>query len=140
MVLWDESLVKNKNKFYDFFQKLLEGNHYETAKVMLNFLIEPHEDVEKLSTNDYNMLIKVLEEFVNKVYENEKGFLSPDDIYKINIALYRYNLKLSRTFCKIEVSLAISDSVCSNLSVKTPFIEIVTRVSNEIFPPSLIDY
>ena len=131
---------EEQNKFYNFFQKLLEGNHYETAKVMLDFLIEPREDVEKLSINDYNMLIKVLEEFVNNVYENEKGFLSPDDIYKINIALYRYNLKLSRTFCKIEVSLAISDSVCSNLSVATPFIEIVTKVSNEIFPSSLMDY
>ena len=43
--------------------------------------------------------------------------------YKINKILYEFGLEFSKDFCKIELSFAISDSVCKLLTNKTTYID-----------------
>ena len=50
-------------------------------------------------------------------------FLDAEDMIIINKILCKYGVQFSKEFCKVELSFAISDSVCKLLSNKTTYID-----------------
>ena len=72
----------------------------------------------------FNELIEIISSYSEKHFERDsQKFLDAEDIIKINIILYDYGVQFSKEFCKIELSFAISDSVCKLLINKTTYMD-----------------
>jgi predicted unusual protein kinase regulating ubiquinone biosynthesis (AarF/ABC1/UbiB family) len=110
-----------QNVIYSLFHNLYEKNHIGVANCMIENLIEPKDILTDESK-------KELIEFISSYSEMHFGkdnykFLDAEDIIIINKILCKYGVQFSKEFCKVELSFAISDSVCKLLSNKTTYID-----------------
>jgi len=127
-----------QNYFYEFFKKLFGDNvnSFDVAMCLLDNLVEPK---ELLNTIQPAILAKKLTPIIEEGLYIEKT-LGPRELYYINKELANYDLKLARHFCKIGISLAISDSVCKKLSINKPYIDHIKSAMKSIFPSTMLDY
>ena len=103
--------------FYQFFDKCFNKNEpVAAAKVIANQLVAPKERYENMTDE---MKERLYDDMAAEIRSslNEEEMLNVMTIYRINIMLFKYGLKLSRPFCRIQLSLAISASVCNELAV-----------------------
>lgn len=110
-----------QNVIYSLFHNLYEKNHIGVANCMIDNLIEPKDILTDESK-------KELIEFISSYSETHFGkdnykFLDAEDMIVINKILCKYGVQFSKEFCKVELSFAISDSVCKLLSNKTTYID-----------------
>ena len=124
---------EEQHAFYKFFlifssendNKLLGNN-------ILDDFTEPKEIVSNLSVFDNNILRERLGIAINNIFNKNKN-ITPKDMYYVNSILYDYNLRLSTTFCRIQISQVIGDSVGSNLNNKISYMENLKIVSKSMF-------
>jgi ubiquinone biosynthesis protein len=110
-----------QNVIYNLFLNLYEKNHIGVAYCMIDNLVEPKNILTPESKKELVEIISSYSE-IHFGKENYK-FLDAKDLIKINKILYKYGLQFSKEFCKVELSFAISDSVCKLLSNKTTYID-----------------
>jgi len=128
-----------QNYFYKFFLNMSEDDNYvEAASSIIECLVEPKDTLLSLSKEDYDSLIKSIAEITHRAFENNNNLI-PSDLFKINKILGVHKLSLSRSFCKIELALAISDSVCSKLSLNTSYLGNIKIAAREIFDSSMFE-
>ena len=104
-----------QNIIYSFFKEGAINKDYEAAaEVLVKDLVYPKERFEKLSSEDkldlMNDLITLTKDCFSAVTQMDVTL-----IYELNVALNKYNIKLSRFFCKLQLSLGIAGSVCNEL-------------------------
>ena len=126
---------EEQNNYYLFFKNFFHENYKDAALHIVNYLAEPKEKVEALEKEPEkrDALIKEIEIISEKACKEEKRF-SIHEICGINEALSKYGLQLSKSFCKIELSLAISDSVSKHLSYETTYMDNFEKAILEMFP------
>ena len=133
-----EITQEEQDAFYRFLVCLSKTKDYKTmADIILEELVSPVETVEKLETFDRNVLQDDLGKVVGKIFETKQS-MSVDDIYHINDVLRKYGVCLSRSFCKIELSLAIADSVTEKLSFHSSYLDNVKLAIDNIFDREFI--
>jgi ubiquinone biosynthesis protein len=128
-----------QNYFYKFFLNMSEDDNYvEAASSIIECLVEPKDTLLSLSKEDYDSLIQSIAVITRNAFEHNNNLI-PSDLFKINKILGVHKLSLSRSFCKIELALAISDSVCSKLSLNTSYLENIKIAAKEIFDSSMFE-
>ena len=129
-----ESLNKEEQyAFYKFFIKFSKIDNYKLlGDNFLDDFSEPKEVINKLSIYDNNTLREKLGLIAASIFNKNKN-ITAKDMYDVNAILYSYNLRLSKTFCRIQVSQIIGDSVSSNLNNKISYMENIKKVSNIMF-------
>jgi predicted unusual protein kinase regulating ubiquinone biosynthesis (AarF/ABC1/UbiB family) len=110
-----------QNVIYNLFHNLYEKNHVGVAHCMIDNLIEPKDILTPESKKELVEIISSYSE-IHFGKENHK-FLDAEDMITINKLLYKYGVQFSKEFCKVELSFAISDSVCKLLSNKKTYID-----------------
>jgi len=104
-----------QNIFYNFFKEGTMNKDYEAAaEVLVKDLVNPKERFELLSTSDKIDLMIELVKLTQDCFSSEKQ-MDAQLIYNLNVVLHKYKLKLSRFFCKLQLSLGIAGSVCNEL-------------------------
>jgi predicted unusual protein kinase regulating ubiquinone biosynthesis (AarF/ABC1/UbiB family) len=110
-----------QNTIFQLFKFLYEKNHERVAHCIINNLIEPK---NVLTPEKKNELVEIVFNYSEKHFgKNVHRFLDAEDIIKINKILYSFGVQFSKEFCKIELSFAISDSVCKLLTNKTTYMD-----------------
>ena len=110
-----------QNTTFHLFKGLYEKNHDVVAHCIIDNLVEPK---DALTPEKKNELIDIISKYSERHFGKEMHrFLDAEDIIKINKILYRFGVQFSKEFCKIELSFAISDSVCKLLTNKTTYID-----------------
>lgn len=110
-----------QNTTFHLFKGLYEKNHDVVAHCIIDNLIEPK---DALTPEKKNELIEIISKYSESHFGKETHrFLDAEDIIKINKILYGFGVQFSKEFCKIELSFAISDSVCKLLTNKTTYID-----------------
>ena len=121
--LMGEINKEEQNNFYKFFTSLAKCiDNKVIADNILQGLVTPAIVLKDMAIWKQNNLREDLGLLVGDVLDNKRNF-TPSDIYNINKLLRKYDLQLSRSFCRIELALAISDSVSSKLSCETCYID-----------------
>jgi len=130
---------EEQHYFYKFFLNMSNNDNYiEAASSIIECLVEPKDTLFSLSKEDYDRLIESIAKITQNAFTHNKNLI-PSDLFKINKILCVHNLSLSRSFCKIELALAISDSVCSKLSHNTSYLENIKTAAGEIFDSSMFE-
>ena len=110
-----------QNTIFHLFKGLYEKNHDTVAHCIIDNLVEPR---DALTNEKKNELIEIISNYSESHFGKETHrFLDAEDIIKINKILYGFGVQFSKEFCKIELSFAISDSVCKLLTNKTTYID-----------------
>jgi ubiquinone biosynthesis protein len=110
-----------QNVIYSLFHNLYEKNHIGVANCMIEKLIEPKDILTDESKKE---LIEIISSYSEMHFGKDNyKFLDAEDIIIINKILCKYGVQFSKEFCKVELSFAISDSVCKLLSNKTTYID-----------------
>jgi predicted unusual protein kinase regulating ubiquinone biosynthesis (AarF/ABC1/UbiB family) len=110
-----------QNTIFHLFKGLYEKNHDAVAHCIIDNLVEPR---DALTPEKNGELIDIISKYSESHFGKETHrFLDAEDIIKINKILYGFGLQFSKEFCKIELSFAISDSVCKLLTNKTTYMD-----------------
>lgn len=118
-----------QNTIFHLFKGLYEKNHNVVAHCIIDNLVEPR---DALTPENKNELIDIVSKYSESHFgKDTHRFLDAEDIIKINKILYGFGVQFSKEFCKIELSFAISDSVCKLLTNKTTYVDqLLTIFSN----------
>jgi predicted unusual protein kinase regulating ubiquinone biosynthesis (AarF/ABC1/UbiB family) len=118
-----------QNTIFHLFKGLYEKNHGDVAHCIIDNLVEPK---GALTYEKKSELIDIISKYSENHFGKETHrFLDAEDIIKINKILYGFGVQFSKEFCKIELSFAISDSVCKLLTNKTTYVDqLLTIFSN----------
>ena len=128
-----EITQEEQDAFYRFLVCLSKTKDYKTmADIIIDELVTPVETIQNLKIFDRNVLYEDLGIVVGNMFETKQS-MSVDDIYRINDVLRKYGVCLSRSFCKIELSLAIADSVTEKLSYHSSYLDNVKLAIESIF-------
>lgn len=110
-----------QNTIFHLFKGLYEKNHDTVAHCIIDNLVEPK---DALTPENKNELVGIISKYSESHFGKETHrFLDAEDIIKINKILYGFGVQFSKEFCKIELSFAISDSVCKLLTNKTTYMD-----------------
>ena len=110
-----------QNTIFHLFKGLYEKNHDAVAHCIIDNLVEPKGSmISEKKSELVDIISKYSEDHFGK---DTHRFLDAEDIIKINKILYGFGLQFSKNFCKIELSFAISDSVCKLLTNKTTYMD-----------------
>ena len=108
---------EEQNDFYQFFDKVfLKNEALEGAKVIATRLVAPKSTFENMNDERKQSLYDDMAAVIQDLLDSDQA-LNVMTIYRINKMLHKYNLKLDRPFCRIQLSLAVSGSVSNELSV-----------------------
>ena len=133
-----ELTKREQNLFYQFFTSVSTTSDYlDVADVMIDAIAEPKTAVDALSNDDRESLRRDLAA-ITKVAFTQKENMGPEEIYQINRRLRRHGLTLAKSFCRVELALAISDSVCARLGVETTYLTNIQKAVREMFNLELI--
>lgn len=126
-------LTREEQNFYYKILKIMSNSstYIELATIVVNNLIEPKNTIASLSTNKYDKLLSDLVVILTKSISVNSSF-EASVIYEINRLLRSYNVALSKSFCKIQLCMAVSDSVVNKLSNKTTYLDNVKKIVSNI--------
>ena len=125
-------LNKNEqNDIFNFFKSaFVNKNYYNCAKIITNDLslkINDNYVSENLLELCNNNLAAILHDIMNNTQS-----LDPEGLFKLNKQLFSINKKLSQTFCKVEMSIVIADSLSSNLTEPGVYFDIVENITKTL--------
>jgi predicted unusual protein kinase regulating ubiquinone biosynthesis (AarF/ABC1/UbiB family) len=126
-----------QNSFYLFFYSLVRREYTDAAEAIIDALAEPSELVSALPEHDMQSLTRKLEELSKNMIEISKE-CGVEEVNELNKELGKYGLRLSKSFCKVQLSLAMAEGVNKGLSVEKTFIEQIEIACNRLFPDSMI--
>ena len=125
--------------FYKFFSNLSDDDNYpEAANSIMEYLVEPKEVLLSLSEDESVGLVQAMSDIIRDAFEHQKS-IRLSDLFAINKILHAHNLYLSKSFCRIELALAISDSVSSKLNNSTSYLDNIKVVARDIFDNSFFE-
>jgi predicted unusual protein kinase regulating ubiquinone biosynthesis (AarF/ABC1/UbiB family) len=136
------NLTKEEQEYYHKFFISFATNRCNNAAIsdnILDGLVEPVSLIKELSAWEHNNLREDIGNIVENILNKSRNF-TPEDMFRINKILRKYKLSLSKSFCRIELALAIADSVSNTLSYHTTYLENVKEAVNTMFETSIIDY
>lgn len=128
--------IEEKNLFFDFlFELSIKKNDQRAIELLLTKLIEPKSNIDILTNEQYNCLFEKLRYIIINTLNAKKGSssLKPEDLYNINKILHTYNLYITNTFSRLEIAIAISESVCNELSCNSSYLECIKENLKELF-------
>lgn len=123
-------LTKDEQNYYFNLLKTLSTttDYQDVIDIVLKGLVEPKNTVTQLNKLEYNKLRVELSYILNEelTISGPNNIRGPNnitgaDVFKINSKLRKHNLFLSKNFCKVQLCMAISDSVIRKLSDKTTY-------------------
>ena len=130
----------DQNCFYNFFNEIfINKDIVKSRNYIINNIIEPRHVYDNLNYIDKQNLINNIDIIINRTLINTDN-ISHEWIYDINKILREYSLKLSKNFCKIQLSLIISDSVGKKLCYNQTNIEKIRIAIKDLFCPNIIDF
>lgn len=101
--------------FYTFFKEGAINKDYDAARnVLVNDLTCPKEVYNNLEEERKTELLNELTSLTRDCFDSVAA-IDAELLYNLNLCLRKYNLKLSRYFCKLQLSLGICGSVCNEL-------------------------
>jgi predicted unusual protein kinase regulating ubiquinone biosynthesis (AarF/ABC1/UbiB family) len=130
---------EQQNKFYEFIHNICNDkvDYCQLTQCVINNFIEPENILANLNIKELNTLTQDLESILISAFEISKNF-EINDMYKINYLLSKYNLKLKRYFCKIQMSFFICSNINYYLYNDNKYIDKVKALSEKIFNVSLL--
>jgi len=69
-----------------------------------------------------------------RIIVESKRNLNADDIILINGILLPYNLKLKKSFAKIELSMGVSESLISSMTIDNNYLQFIINSIETLFP------
>jgi ubiquinone biosynthesis protein len=133
---------EEKNIFLDFLYALsIEKNDRKAIELLINKLVEPKSIIDKLTNEEYNYLFENIRYLINNTLNTKKrsSSLGPDELYNINKILYNNNLYIRKSFSRLEIAIAISESICKELSYNNSYMDSIKESLNELFTILNID-
>ena len=130
----------DQNCFYNFFNEIfINKDIVKSRNYIINSIIEPQYVYNNLNYPDKQILINNIDIIIKRRLINTDN-ISHEWIYDINKILSEYSLKLSKNFCKIQLSLIISDSVGKKLCYNQTNIEKIRIAIEDLFSLNIIDF
>ena len=120
-----------KEHFLSFFSNIFEKDFINASKNLLEFLTEPKNHFNDLNEKIKENIINDISKIINEGMIIHKT-LRPKDVIQINVILNKYKLQLSKIFCKIEMSLAIAESLTQSLTTDKSYMEYFDVALEEI--------
>lgn len=136
-----DTITKDEqNDFYNFFNEIFINKNIDKAKkYIINNIIKPKNIYDNLTNDKKIELNSDMNLIINKTLINT-NHIDHEWIYEINKCLKKYNLHLSTSFCKIQLSFIISDSVGNKLSYNETNINKIIKAINELFCPDVLEF
>ena len=97
-----------------FIKMFLNDQPLEAAKIIATRLVAPQDVFNSMAEEKRKDLYNDMAKTIQNILHNDQ-LLDVMTIYKINKLLFNYGLTLSRPFCRIQLSLAVSASVSNEL-------------------------
>lgn len=129
--------------FYEVVTSIGDGERdvNKTIDIIINNLTEQRNKNKKDKHTE--ILDTVIKQELTHILSSrleKSGNINSEDLYEINKILYKYNLQLTRSFCKVILAFAISDCVCQEIAHDIPYLKHIENAVNEIFDHSLLSY
>lgn len=122
---------EEQNEFYKLFVLIGKTDNYiDVAEFIIDNLVESKETIACLKEIERKDIIIAISLIAQQTFSNI-GF-GAAELYEISKLLDKYNLSLARNFCKVELALAISNSVSAKLTYKTSYIKNIKHVLKDI--------
>ena len=121
---------KQKDSIYMLFDNIFNGDHVQVACTIVDDISDWQNSKIVKYDKSYLELIEILTNYSKLRFVKESVLLDTHDIIYINKILNAYGISLSKEFCRIELSFAISDSVCKLLSYKKTYSEQLLDIFN----------
>jgi predicted unusual protein kinase regulating ubiquinone biosynthesis (AarF/ABC1/UbiB family) len=122
---------------YEFFKALLTRDYEGAAAAILATAAEPRKRVRHVVEQSGHELKLGLGNVLKCVFEEGKG-CGMRDINRMNELLVEHGLSLSKTFCKAQLALGLSEGVHRGLETDTQFIDELEAACREMIPLDLI--
>ena len=130
---------EEQNDFYNFFYALVNRNYIDAADAIVSALAEPKEVVNELSDYCRENLTKHIQNEARLMIEETKE-CGMKEVNNLNKELGIYGLQLSRSFCKVQLSLAMAEGVNKGLQVDKTHIEQIETACKIMFPENLSEF
>lgn len=121
-----EITKEEQENIYNFFNEIFKNKNYDEGSRILINNCSKVVNIDKIIISNTDTIEKISSLIRDLV--DDKFNLDADFIYQVNKILYKENLKLAEFFCKIELSLGISDSVCKQLLNNSNLIHIAIKM------------
>ena len=129
--------LDEQNNFYLFFSSFLKKDYISAADAVLRNLAEPADKVEEIVHNDDHPVKHQLSDLLESIGENTH-ICGLSEINGMSAVLVEHGLRLSQTFSKIQLSLAIAEGVQKSLGEDVPFLMSIEKACEELFPTDLV--
>lgn len=114
---------EEQNHFYNFMVKFC-GKEYDAAVAYLyEHITEPAEARAAVSDEEKTKMLAAITSIFEEIMEVKKR-ASSKDIYNINAMLGKNGLEISKFFSQIQLAFIINETLCNQLSLEEPFIDI----------------
>ena len=124
-----------QNYYYKILTAMNESKDYiDLVDLILSKLVEPKNKLMELTPNQHNKMVSELAFIFHNIFSVNRN-IEPSIIYDINKVLRSNGLYLSKSFCKIQLCMAVSDSVISKLSTGTTYLDNIRKVVADMTIP-----
>lgn len=124
-----------QNYYYKVLTAINESNDYiDMVQLILSNLVEPQEKLVAFTPIQHNKMVTELAFIFHNIFSVNRK-IEPSILYDINKVLRMNGLYLSKSFCKIQLCMAVSDSVISKLSTETTYLDNIRKVVAEMTIP-----
>jgi predicted unusual protein kinase regulating ubiquinone biosynthesis (AarF/ABC1/UbiB family) len=132
------TITKQQQKdFYDFaYAFIVDKNTTKAFEIIVNAFIEPIAGHQEMQKRDF---IEEIGNIIETALTQNITFTT-SDIYLINKILYSHGYRLTKSFCKIEMALAIADSVCKQLNGENNYIDNILDTASKILTPDICGF
>ncbi len=123
---------EEQNYYYQVLTAINESKDYvNLVQLILSNIVEPQDRLAALTPNQHNKLVSDLALICHNIFSVNHN-IEPSILYNINKVLRMNGLYLSKSFCKIQLCMAVSDSVISKLSTGTTYLDNIRKVVAEM--------
>lgn len=130
---------EEQNNFFQFFNALVQHDYSTAADAIVSALAEPLDRVHELTDGQREQLLKTIEQEAKQMIEVTKE-CGMKEVNNLNRELGHHGLRLSRSFCKVQLSLAMAEGVNKGLTVDKTYIQQIEAACKAIFPQDLSQF
>ena len=127
--------VHEQNLSFALFKCILRKEAVEAARIIIDDYTEPYDATRKKTEFNLDGARKEIEYLVTVTLKNTQltTCFSAKDLCQLNYALLKYNLKISGSLTKIEISLSVCDNLCKKLAVHRSYMSYLKDLVDEMF-------
>ena len=126
--------IHEQNLSFALFKCILRKEAVEAARIIIDDYTEPYDATRKKTEFNLDGAHKEIEDLVTSILKNAQlTCFSAKDLCQLNYALLKYNLKISGSLTKIEISLSVCDNLCKKLAVHRSYMSYLKDLVDEIF-------